>query len=147
MTTAKGLIQIDNIKLSDDIRIKPFQITWEDFEDCVQVDIEGVGALNYEGKYTKELELEINTNIYNALIKYGELTTHLASDIHYSLNIKQFKKFSQKHGTYFASVDISLFYKKPVKRATAHSLQPTTELITSIILGEIFIIGRNDRTV
>jgi hypothetical protein len=146
-----GIIEIKNIALNSfqGKALENFQVRWEDYEDSniIQLDIYGSGLLNYEGKLTEEMKVEINTNILNALIKYGELTNHKPIDMGYTINLNQTKKHNKDYNSFVAELDISFYYKKPIKKATAYSLQPTTELITSIILGEIFVLGRNVRKI
>lgn len=145
--TNQGTLLIKNLRLDNTKSMKPFSVDWEDFDEVVQVDLCGIGILNYEGILDQEMAIEITTNIHKALIRYGELTNHKASDIHYTLNFAKSKRFSQEHQAYYAKVEMSIYYVKPVKKAHASQLLPTTELITSIILGEIFITGRNARKI
>lgn len=142
-----GTIEVPNIRISPTTEIKPFRVTWEDYDEVVQVDVEGFGVLNYEGTLNQDMLLDIRTNIAKALTKYGKITKHKASDIIYTLNFKKAKRFNHEHGAYYAYLSMSIFYKKPVKKAAAYQLQPTTELITSIILGEIFIVGSNAKKI
>lgn len=145
--TNQGTLLINNLRLDKMKSIKPFSVAWEDFNEVVQLDVCGYGILNYEGVLDQEMAIEIKTNIHRALSRYGELTNHNASDIHYTLNFAKSKRFSHEHQAYYAKVEMSIYYVKPVKKAHASQLLPTTELITSIILGEIFITGRNARKI
>lgn len=132
----KGCIQLTNLK-----GYQPFQIQYEDIgNDSIQLDVSGTGLLNYFGELNPELEMEIQTGILNALKKYGEITTHDATEIGYTLDFHQSKKLNRKHNLFETAVNLYIVFKKPVTGASAYSLQPTIELITATILAEAFIL-------
>lgn len=132
----KGQLQIQNVA-----KLDPFKIQFSELNsETIQVDISGYGCLNYFDSIDKEIELEININISNQLRDYAEITGHNSADIGYSYTLTPTKKLNRKYNTLEAGVEISLLFKKPVLEASAYQLQPTIELISSIILAEIFIM-------
>lgn len=115
-------------------------VVFEDIgNDAIQVDVDGYGVIQYFGKLTNDLMLEINTNINIALKKYSKLTTHNCALIGYDLELLPTKKFDCPRNGFFYQCKLVIIFKKPVPKASAFSLTPTIELITSTILDEIFI--------
>ena len=135
ITTEKGELEIKNLP-----KYNPFLLEYEDLDDAIQVDCTGLGALNFFDPFNKELELEINTNINNALNNYGKKTGHNASNIGYSLTLIPTNKLDRQHNVVQMGVELTIIFKKPVPNASSYSLTPSISLITSIILGEIFIL-------
>jgi hypothetical protein len=132
----QGVILIPNLP-----KYEPFKVTYDEIDtNTVQVDCVGTGCVNYFEKLDAEIEMEINIGINNRLREYSELTGHNSEDIGYSLKFNQSTTLNRKYNTLETSVELSIVFKKPVVEATTHSLTPTIELITSIILSEIFIL-------
>lgn len=133
----QSYFEIDNIR-----KYQPFMVVYEDIgNDSIQVDISGLGVINYWSKINDELLLEINTNINNALTNYSKATSHNSELIGYHLELFPTKKFDRVHNAFLCDCKISIVFKKPVSNASAFSLYPTINLITSIILEEIFILN------
>ncbi|MCG2611499.1 hypothetical protein LZZ90_08260 [Flavobacterium sp. SM15] len=134
-TTSKGQMFLPNVG-----KYKPFSITYDEIDnETIQLDIVGYGCINYFDQLDKEIELEINININNQLKDYTELTGHDSSEIEYSLNLKPTKILNRQYNTLEAGVEMSIVFKKPVQNASTYQLQPTIELISSMVLAEIFI--------
>lgn len=133
ITTDTGYLEIKNIP-----KYQPFLVQYEDLDDAIQVDITGIGVLKYFNTISEDLKLEITTNINNQLVKYQKTTGHNAADIGFSITYQPNKKLNSNTNTVVTGVDISIFFKKPVKNASAYSLQPTITLISLILLNEIF---------
>ena len=133
----KGQLEVDNLRIKG---FEPFQVCYEDIGfDAIQVDVTGVGLVNYYGKLSPELEMEINTNVLKALKKYSEVTEHDSSEIGYSISFKPTNKLNKKFDLYESGFQLMIMFKKPVEGASAYSLQPTIELITATILAEVFM--------
>lgn len=135
ITTEKGELEIKNLP-----KYEPFLLEYDDLDEAIQVDCTGIGALNFFDPFNKELECEINTNINNALKNYGKKTGHNASNIGYSLTFTPTNKLDRQHNVVQMRVELSIVFKKPVPNVNACCLTPSISLITSIILGEIFIL-------
>ena len=132
----KGTLQIPHVK-----RYPAFELVYEDIgNEAIQVEVTGRGLLNYFGELTSELEIEINTGIIQALRKYGDITTHDASEIGYELDLTQTKKLNRTYNLFETTFELYIMFKKPIVGASAYSLRPTIELITATILAEAFII-------
>ncbi|MEC4048755.1 hypothetical protein OX284_004880 [Flavobacterium sp. SUN046] len=136
MITTKGFTSINNIE-----GYKPFQICYDELDaNTIQLDVYGIGAINYFEPFSKDLEVLINADINKALKDYSENTTHDASEIGYTLNFQPKKKIDQDYKTQVVEINMSIIFKKPVLGVAASQLQLTIELITSMIIGEIFIL-------
>lgn len=130
-----GIIDIPFNKIYPDI-----QISFSDVgNDVIQADIIGTGLLKYDGKVDTGLLLEINTNILNQFKNYSDYTGHLSSDIGHQLSLVPTKKYNRKHQAYEYQLEATIVFKKPVKGASAYSLQPTITVLSSIIIEEVFI--------
>ena len=132
------------IQLANTTGYAPFTINFEDMEEAVQVDVSGRGLLNFRCDLDADLELEIHTLIENALREYSTRTSHDSSRIGYSINLLQSNTLNRKWGVFETDVELTIIFQKPEKvaHATASQLQPTIELITNYILGEVFILQR-----
>jgi hypothetical protein len=137
-TQLKGFLEISNIP-----KCQPFLVEYEDLDNAIQCDVSGTGYINYHGNYDKDLEMEIQTNICNALKQYSEITNHDATEIGYNLTIKPSKKIHPKLKVLQCDVELTIVFQKPVNGASAYSLRPTIELISSTILAEAFILNPN----
>jgi hypothetical protein len=136
MTTTKGFIKIENMD-----GYQPFQIHYDELnEDTIQLDVYGCGAINYNEKFTKDLEIQIHTDINKALKEYSEISTHDSSEIGYTLNFLPKKRIDQDYKTQVVEIDMSIVFKKPILGADASQLELSSELITSTILAEIYIL-------
>lgn len=122
-------------------KYKPFKVEYAEIDDnTLQLDVTGYGCINYFENLSEEIKLEINTDINNRLKDYQEITGHNSSEIGYSFELKQTKNLNRKYNTLETGAEISIVFNKPVIGACAKSLEPTIELISSIILSEIFIL-------
>ena len=147
MVTTKnstGQLQIKNLP-----KAAPFKVNYEDYPtaDAIQVDVDGIGVFRFFEPISDEILTEINTNINRQLTIYGKKTGHNAANIGYFMTLKPLKKLNQNTNTGVVGVNVSMFFKKPVKGATIYALQPTITLISLIILCEIFhltTISTND---
>ena len=136
MTTTKGFIKIQNLE-----GYQPFKVWYDEInEDTIQLDVKGIGAINYFEAFTKDLEVLIHTSINKALHEYSEITTHDASEIGYTLNFQPKKRIDQDYKTQVVEIEMSIIFKKPILGADASQLELSMELITSTILAEIFIL-------
>jgi len=97
--------------------------------------------MRYPQKITDELLIEINTNINNSLTKYGKQCGHLASNIGYFFTLRETKTYNREHHQGETQISLSIVFKKPVKNASAFSLTPTIKRISTLILGEVFILN------
>lgn len=128
------------------LTLENFQLSYEDIGcDTLQIDVTGQGVLKYQEKITPELLLEINTNIATALTKYGKQTGHNPADIGYYFDLQRTKTYNREYYQGETEISLSIVFKKPVKNASAYSLTPTIKLITSILLGEIYIMKQSDK--
>lgn len=138
MVTTKnstGQLQIKNLP-----KAAPFKVNYEDYPtaDAIQVDIDGIGVFRFFEPISDEILTEIHTNINKQLTIYGKKTGHNPANIGYYFELKPEKKLNQSTNTLVVSINVSFFFKKPVKNASCYSLQPTITLISLIILCEIF---------
>ena len=132
----QGMMEVDNVT-----GFHPFTLHFEDIgHNSIQVDVLGSGCLNYVGKLNRDLELEIHTNILKTLKHYSECTGHSSADIGYSLTLKDTKRYNRTYHVDEAEISLTIIFKKPVDGVSAYSLQPTIDLISTNILGEIFIM-------
>lgn len=135
-TKPKGEMTLPNVG-----KYEPFKIIYDEIDqETIQLDILGYGCINYFDNLDKEIELEINININNQLKDYAEITGHNSADIGYTLNLSKTKILNRKYNTLEAGVEMSVIFKKPVYSATTFQLRPTIELISSMIIAEIFIV-------
>jgi hypothetical protein len=121
-------------------KYQPFLVDYVDMDSAIQVDCSGTGVLDFFDPLNEDLKVEINANINNALKNYGQKTGHNASYIGYNLTFLPTNKIDSKYNTQVIGIELVIVFKKPVKNVSIYALQPSIRLITSIILGEIFIL-------
>jgi hypothetical protein len=144
MLTSNTNTNVGDFVITNISKHPPIKVQFQEVGiDAIQVDITGTGVIDYDGTSFDEFELMIHTNINNHLKKYSNLTGHNSAEIGYDFTLTPTKRFDRELQNLIADLRLNIVFKKPVKGANAYQLTPTIQLITSTILGEIFILPRN----
>lgn len=117
----------------------PFTINIEECGTTHQVDVLGVGVLNYNESITAELYAEIRTNIDNEIVRYFEDLPVDPSTLGYSFTIKPKKKQDRNHNCEIIDLSVSLFVEQ-VEGGNDTAQLALIKIITLIILQEIMIL-------
>ncbi|MBC5836798.1 hypothetical protein [Flavobacterium muglaense] len=120
-------------------KYQPFVINVDECGTTHQVDIDGIGVLNFLEPISPELLVEIRTNIDNQLTKYFEDIPVDPSTLGYTFNITPQNKLDRTLNAEIIQLSAT-FFVESIENGNNTAQLALIKIITLIILQEIMVL-------